>query len=688
MIKQLNEKYMSRILGVQEDIVDIYMEERNTPGDLAEYSWNVALFVGDMFGLENELCDEYFDYRTYEELLELNHSYYADIVGDAYNKSFANPDVTIPLFGQKIGQILSAVYFEIKRSVGYAFEGRIASIMWEAEKFVKIYEVLKKYREDIKDNEKAAKELIQVLKDYSYIDMEDRLRLTIYRRFSTEFNPYSRNIPHYNDLRSIFKYGMYVGHNEMELQKYFDEATEEQLQKMADTYTEAFIRGFERNNVDLSLKKSVNVGYHIGFEPVIARALKNLEAYNLKPLVYYDLNGSPRPRLINTKPSKQMEYDHKFDNGLYFDEEYAKAFMEVSTKVLEEMKDLIGEMAGPAIMEGFGEIPFEPVSKDTTIKYDEDMKKLQSKHRNEYQQLFSKYLPRSKYSFVLISYPLPEIGEQFKEIFDETIKVNTLDEQVYMDIQQTIINTLDTGKQVHITGRNGNKTDLYVALNENFNPEKETNFNNCTADVNVPVGEVFTSPQLEGTNGKLHVKEVYLHGLNYKDLDIDFKEGMMDAYTCKNFDEEEKNIEFIQENLTHPHKTLPLGEFAIGTNTTAYVMAKKFDIEKIIPILIGEKMGPHFAVGDTCYTWSEDVEVFNPDGREIVAKDNSKSLNRKSNMDEAYTYCHTDITIPYSELGSITVLKEDGTTKDIIRDGRFVLEGTELLNEPLKDIEV
>ena len=39
-----------------------------------------------------------------------------------------------------------------------------------------------------------------------------------------------------------------------------------------------------------------------------------------------------------------------------------------------------------------------------------------------------------------------------------------------------------------------------------------------------------------------------------------------------------------------------MGEFAIGTNTTAYVMAKTYDILYQLPILIVEKMGPHFAV--------------------------------------------------------------------------------------------
>ena len=56
---------------------------------------------------------------------------------------------------------------------------------------------------------------------------------------------------------------------------------------------------------------------------------------------------------------------------------------------------------------------------------------------------------------------------------------------------------------------------------------------------------------------------------------------------------------------------------------------------------------------------------------------------RESGKRKGYLNCHTDITIPYDELDKITVIRKDGTTEDIIADGRFVLAGTEALNEPL-----
>ena len=96
-------------------------------------------------------------------------------------------------------------------------------------------------------------------------------------------------------------------------------------------------------------------------------------------------------------------------------------------------------------------------------------------------------------------------------------------------------------------------------------------------------------------------------------------------------------------------------------------------------------MGPHFAVGDTCYSWSEDSPVYNPNGKEIIARDNERSLLRKTEISRAYFNCHTDITIPYKELGDIAAVAPDGTRRPVIRDGRFAVAGAEKLNAPLEE---
>ena len=252
-------------------------------------------------------------------------------------------------------------------------------------------------------------------------------------------------------------------------------------------------------------------------------------------------------------------------------------------------------------------------------------------------------------------------------------------------MQQYLIDALDQGDYVCVLGKGENQTDLRVNLRNLNDPEKETLFENCVADVNIPVGEVFTSPCLEGTEGVLHVSRVYLEGLQFLDLKLTFSEGRITGYTCGNFESEEENRKYIYDNVLKNHDTLPLGEFAIGTNTAAYVAARKYGIEDKMPILIAEKTGPHFAVGDTCYSWSEDIRVYNPNGKEIIAKDNSISIQRKEDVSKAYFHCHTDITLPYDELEEISVVTKEGKAIILLKDGKFVLPGTEVLNKPLEE---
>jgi leucyl aminopeptidase (aminopeptidase T) len=366
--------------------------------------------------------------------------------------------------------------------------------------------------------------------------------------------------------------------------------------------------------------------------------------------------------------------------AIFLDKKLVNRKLEVLKLAYEEVNDKAAKYAGPAVIEVYGEVPFNPVIKKEALSLSPGQQKLMAEYNGLSADIVDKYIHGEERSFTIIAFPVPDIGEKFQEIFDETVKLNTLDYTTYERIQATIIATLNKAQYVEIKGMNGNKTDLRVELYKLKNPDKETIFENCVADVNIPVGEVFTSPVLEGTNGKLHVSRVFLNELEYKNIEIDFKDGMISSYTCTNFDSEEKNKAYIKENVLYNHETLPMGEFAIGTNTTAYMTAKKYDIENLFPILIAEKTGPHFAVGDTCYSRCEDVAVYNEDGKEIVARDNSVSILRKTDPAKAYFACHTDITIPYDELGSIIAYGENGEGYDIIINGRFVLEGTQELN--------
>lgn len=630
---------------------------------------------------------------TLEELQQRNRALYEDILPENYENSFANPAYAVKMLGEEFGVLVSFLYTEMRSLIGFTYEGRLDELVIRMELFSEVYAA---FVYEQQENHKlptyaAVREILYwFVSDYADVAAEERVREMVCPE--NNFAAAILRTADFTDLRYLYAYGEYVGENELKMAEFMNSLPEETVHTMADTYTEGYRIGFEVTGKDLSKKAVVDVRYQLGFERMMRRALENFEKMGLQPVIYRAASSilyNPsiyKNGFYSVSPNRQYEFDHKDDKALFLDKMYCSRKLEVMHTAFEKYKKEARGYAGPAVVETFGEKEFEPVNKPESLKMTDEQSALLVENRTQMGQLQRQYIIEEERSFTSIAFPIPEVGDCFEELFRETIQINTLDYKKYQRIQQTIIDALDQADHCEIKGCNGNHTDLKVNLWKLKNPAKETIFENCVADVNIPVGEVFTSPVLEGTNGVLHVTRVFLNGLEYKDLEITFENGKIQNYNCANFATEEENKAFIKENILFRHKTLPLGEFAIGTNTTAYVAAKKMGVESKMPILIAEKMGPHFAVGDTCYSHAEEVKVYNPDGKEIVARDNEVAALRSVNPSKAYFNCHTDITIPYDELAELTAVKEDGDRITIIQNGRFVLPGTEELNEPLQEL--
>ena len=682
-----NEQVMERYELAMERVEQI-PNETSVQEPYRDYFIQVANFICEIKKLYAMVVNEELEKLSLAELELLNKRLYEDIIGENYNHSYANPAYATEKLGTPYGKILAFLYTEIRGFIPYAYECRLTDITIYLELFIEIYNTFEE--EDEYTHKDIKKSIYYFVSDYLDVTTLYRIRELVDPDLS-----FAKDIImnwDLTDLRYLYQFGEYITTNEIETAKFLNSLSEEEVKAMADTYTSGYARGFEIARIDLSEKKTVGIRYRIGFERMLRYAIENFRAMGLEPIIYrYALNSVNKRQHLKigysaTSPNRQYDYDHRFDNGLYLDKAFVERRLVCTKQAYETYKTLAKDFAGPAVIEIFGETTFYPENKEDAITLDEKQQKLYATYNRDNSILTNEYMDSTKTSFTIISYPIPEIGERFKEIFADTVKVNTLDNDTYNDIQQIIIDTLDSGDYVHILGSGENKTDLVVKLYELKDRDKETIFENCTANVNIPVGEVFTSPMLTGTNGVLHVTKVFLNGLEYRDLSLTFENGKIAKYSCKNFDNEAANQKFVKENLLYNNDTLPMGEFAIGTNTTAYVMGRKYDINDKLPILIAEKTGPHFAVGDTCYKMSEDHKVYNPDGKEIVARDNEVSILRKTDMDQAYFSCHTDITIPYDELLEISVFTKAGEKTEIIRDGRFVLPGTEFLNEAFKEM--
>lgn len=667
-------KESNNVMEERLEIVIGRLAEISTNAEVAEpyagYFRTVARYMLSLNRLLDKVrTDCASDLEGYEGA-HINEAIYAPIKAEKYEESYANPKYACDMLGE-FGQILSAVFAKLIGLHKMVCEGNLAYVCIYAELIVELHSYFTE--EDIS---------LRAVKECVYSFMHDYLEIFNEYSINHTINPaydYFRQLVKDADLSSddyLYGYGMYVGADEKRSREFLNTLSAEQIKSMADTYTEGYRIGFEVCNKDITKKNIVEIVYPIGFERIIRAAMDNFSEIGLEAVLVP----------FSTSANKQFDYDHKEDASLWMDKAWVEYNIECYHNALEKLKDIAPGFGGPAVIEVFGEEPFAPVSKEERAVFSAAQQQLEVHLKSVNSQNLNKYIHGEERSFTVIAYPVASIGDKYEEIFAETVKLNTLDYVLYRDMQQKIIDVLDTADKVHIVGANGNKTDLYVKIYDLAEPSRETAFENCVADVNIPVGEVFTSPVLMGTTGKLHVSQVYLNELNYKNLELDFKDGMISEYSCTNFESEEANKKYIADNVLFHHETLPMGEFAIGTNTTAYKMARDYDIADKLPILIAEKTGPHFAVGDTCYSYDEDNVTYNPDGKSIVARDNSVSILRKTDISKAYFNCHTDITIPYDELGAITVIRKDGTMEDIIRDGRFVVPGTEALNKPLEEM--
>ena len=668
-----------------ERIMEIPSEER-VGEPYRSYFNQMAAFTSQIEELARIQLREDLDALTLEELKQLNHNLYADILPGHYAESYADPAYAVRMLGAELGPLLSAFYAQFRAAIVFAYECRLTDITILCETLIEIYNMFE-------DGEPQAR----AVRDVLYWFFSDYTDVTLTYRIREQLDPglsFAKDIiqeSDLNDLRYLYRFGEYISESELQIATYLNSLPEETIEKMASTYTEGYRKGFETMGRDLSKKKTVSIRYELGFERMIRSAIRQFEEMGLEVILYraavWSVTMSPNRRIgyHGTSANMQFDYDHRYDQAIYLDKAFKERKLAVLRTAYENCKKQAAEYAGPAVVETFGEDGFEPVNKPEAYALSEKQEELQIAYSNEAMPVVNQYIPGDETSFTIIAFPVPAIGKDFAEIFHETIRINTLDYEEYKKIQQNLVDVLDQAEYVTVTGNAGagNETQMKIFLHTLTDQAKQTNFENCVADVNIPVGEVFTSPVLAGTEGLLHVSQVYIGDFQFKNFRMEFKDGKITNYSCDNFLDQEEGKKLIRQQILKNHDTLPMGEFAIGTNTTAYAVAQKYGIMDKFPILIAEKTGPHFAVGDTCYSWSEDSAVYNPDGKEIIARDNEISLLRKEDVSKAYFGCHTDITIPYSELGDITAVCRDGRKLPLIQNGRFVVAGTEKLNEEL-----
>ena len=259
---------------------------------------------------------------------QLNKRLYADLLPgeDGYARSYANPAYAVEKLGGEFGGLLCFVYTECRALIPYAFEGRRADMVIFMELFVEIHTCFCDAQGT--DKKEISQAVYWFFHDYSELMAEQSVREMVDPKLD-----FFTGIVKYADLEDpacLYRYGEYISENELRTAEFLNRLPQEQIQAMADTFTEGYRIGFEVTGKDLSKKKTVGVHYAIGFERVVRAAAANFAKLGLDTVIYRDAvssmgnRGHGKRGCYSTSPNRQFDFDHRNDKAYYLD----KAFVE------------------------------------------------------------------------------------------------------------------------------------------------------------------------------------------------------------------------------------------------------------------------------------------------------------------------------------------------------------------------
>ena len=413
MYEESNAFVQERLELVTERIGQIAQEKASSVGEAyRDYFTVTAEYLLTLKELADKALDGTLAKMTEEQGKALNDRLYADVQVAGYETSYANPAYACEKMGVEYGQILAMLSTRIHGTAPECAQADLQVLCLYAELFVEIFNCF----EDEADL--SEKELKSIVYSFMHDNTEVFEELQLRRLIMPEYD-YEQTIVMEADLSDtayLYRYGRCIGKDEIESARFLNTFSEEEMQSMADTFTEGYRIGFATCNKDISLKNLAEIRYPMGFERMIRLAVRNFEKIGLKSVL------CP----FSISENKQYVYDHREDRGLWLDKPLIERRLEVNRSVWESLKEIAPGYGGPAVIDIFGTEPFAPEQKAANVKFTDRQQQLSVYERSEVSQIINKYIHGEERSFTIIAYPVPAIGDKFREIFAETVRINTL----------------------------------------------------------------------------------------------------------------------------------------------------------------------------------------------------------------------------------------------------------------------
>lgn len=428
---------------------------------------------------------------------------------------------------------------------------------------------------------------------------------------------------------------------------------------ISDKMIYGFLKSLRNKNIYKYKGKKVGIDLFYGQEQIGLEIIKGLHEMDINSYIRSYKNNNEYDDIL---------YDHIHDEALFCSESYMKQILLIREKSINNLGNEIKKCIGIIEVSTFGSVLKEKsvyVERPLISKNELDnMLTIESKST----QLLGKVFPKKKYTFQRTSFPDNSIDESIKK---EILALYAADDDAILKYQEKLIHMLDKFSVIHIKGCNGSLTNLFVNIEKKLD-NHQTKFYNMGSERNLPAGEIYCTPNLNGTNGIIHLNKTFINNDVIVDLFLKIENGMIVEYNCKNFLTEEENIKFLDEKLFENKGRMPISEFAIGTNKKLYDLLKSYHLLDKVPVIILEKTAPHIAIGDTCYAREENQVYYNENGKEVVMKSNELTSS-KSEDENTYFNNHIDIVIPFDTIGYIYGIRSNGDEEEIFINNEILL---------------
>ena len=128
--------------------------------------------------------------------------------------------------------------------------------------------------------------------------------------------------------------------------EFLNSLSQEQIDSMAETYTEGYRIGFINGRKDITKKKTVNIRYNLGFERMVRSAVLKFREMGLEPVIYrhathiVNKRGNPRIGFTGGVANPQYDYDHRQDQALFLDSDFVQRKLRSMQNAYENYKEL------------------------------------------------------------------------------------------------------------------------------------------------------------------------------------------------------------------------------------------------------------------------------------------------------------------------------------------------------------